>query len=163
MRRDQQFGLRNVAPRGGERSVVVLGDALQHLELFFGTPGAGGGVRRIIINNINAHYTPEQYDALARELRAALAGGGQVEVQWDDSPEDARGGSRGHIKGDALLEALRRAGVDVEYRREPAIPYPYDVTPPGGERPGREVPPPPDPTAPTGGRGVIRRRGAQPR
>jgi hypothetical protein len=159
-RRDLRFGLRWVAPRSGPNSVVVLGDALKNMEMLFGRPGPEGGVRRVIVNNINAHYRPGEYDALAQGLRAALAVGGQVEVQWDDSPEDASGASRGHIRGPQLRDALQRAGVPIEYRAEPGIPYPYDVTPPGGERPGRAVPNPPDPTSATGGRAVIRRLAA---
>src|SRR5215472_2775044 len=70
LRRDLRFGLDNVAPRRGPNSVVLLGDALGNMELFFGTPARGGGVRRLIINNINAHFTEAEYDTLARGLRA---------------------------------------------------------------------------------------------
>jgi hypothetical protein len=156
---EQRFGLQNVAPRGGPRSVVVFGDVLQNLEPVFGTPGSGAGVSRLIINNVNARYDQKRYETLARALLRVMAPGGRVEVQWDQSPEwEGSSTGRGHIQADLLMAALARVdpNVKVDYSETPGIPYPYDVTVPGGAQPGMAVPARPDPAAPqTGRRGVI--------
>ena len=92
--------------------------------------------------------------------------GGQVEVQWDMSPEypnrpGAKPGDRGHIQGDLLRDALRRAGLrQFEYTEGRGIEYPeYSIEPTrraGGTtvRP-EDRPPPPNPAGPQGHRSVI--------
>ena len=154
------LGIEQVAPRGDRGSVLVLADALQNLELLFGTPATGQGVRRLFINNVNAHYSPAQYERLARALGRVAGAGTRVEVQWDRSPERAGQpqGSRGHIEGPALRAALQQfSGRTFHYETAPPVSYPYSIQP--SRRVGGAVDPnpptPPDPTGPLGGRAII--------
>ncbi|WP_067654967.1 nucleotidyl transferase AbiEii/AbiGii toxin family protein [Nocardia harenae] len=74
--------------------------------------GRNGGVGRIFVNNVSAHFSEADYDALARSLPAALAPGARIDVQWDMKSERADGtghpSDRGHIRADLLLDAIRR-------------------------------------------------------
>jgi Domain of unknown function (DUF4157) len=167
VRRD--LTLANIAPRSDPGSVTVLADALRNLTVVFGRPAAGRGVRRLFINNINARYQPADYDQLAGELINVMGRGGQVEVQWDMSPElpnaaagDRRRlpGSRDHIRGDLLRDALRRRGAQIGYTESTGVPYPYTITPSrtagGTQRAATDIPPPPNPADPaTGHRAVL--------
>gem|GEM_PF-4950888 len=152
------------APRYDERAMLIYGDTLQNLPLIFGRPGEGRGVRRLLINNVPANYTPgdSSYETLARGLGESVGRGGRVEIQWDVSPEVTRGVSkpRGHITGDDLLEAIRRhSGRSVRPIEESGIPYPYSINPSassgGTSLPPGQRPRDPDPTADTGRRLVI--------
>jgi hypothetical protein len=163
VRRSQS--LEGVAPRTDPRSVTVLGNALGDLVGVFGTPASGRGVRRLFVNNINAGFSPADYDHLADQLRQVMGSHGQVEVQWDMSPElpgnpgpMGQPGSRHHIRGDLLRAALERRGIAVGYSEGSGIAYPYTVTPSstagGTNRPAGQIPPPPNPAA-SGRRAVI--------
>lgn len=101
----------HTGPRTDVDSVLVLGDSLQTLSMMF----APRSVKRLFINNINAHYedgSPE-YRQLATGLRQVMAVGGRVEVQWTDDLETTgtRTSSRGHITGMALEKALELAAA----------------------------------------------------
>jgi hypothetical protein len=123
---------KNAAPRTNENTVVIFGNPLQMLAILFGKKT----VKTLYINNINAYYTEEQYEQLALGLLDVMAQGGTVEVQWDTSSEYAEGPykSRGHIEGDQLNEALKKAtrkgGRNFSYRNtdDPVV-YPYSITP----------------------------------
>lgn len=160
----RRLGFAEPGPRHEETAIVVFGDALQNMESFFGRPLEGRGVRRMFLNNVNAHYTPAQYQRMAEGMGQTMARGGRVEVQWDTSPEPVRGTGhtqpRGHIDGPTLKHALEQhSGRHIRYTEEPGIPYRYTIEASrarGGTRvPESERPRPPDPTAPTGHRAVI--------
>jgi len=139
----------NAVPRTDADSVVVFGDPLQTMDLLFGE----GGVKRVFINNVNAHYEPPQYASLARVLLRAMAPQGRVEVQWTDAPEYADGtGDRGHIAGDKLNDALDAENVGhrpITIDTPPAITdYQYSIEPSrrkGGADPSKTQPEPPVP------------------
>lgn len=92
-------------PEGG--SVPIFGDALSNLELVFGSPAQGGGIRRMYLNNVSAHLDDAAYEHLAEQLSRTMGKGGRVELRWDVSAEDLAGNVRGHIDGDRLAEAIR--------------------------------------------------------
>jgi hypothetical protein len=115
-------------PRGDENSAVVFGDPLQTMDIMFGEHG----VKRVFINNVNAHYEKPQYAKLANVLAKAMTRGGRVEVQWTDAPEfpDQPQGSRGHIEGPALAEALQEVGRRFTIEAsDPELRYEYSVKP----------------------------------
>lgn len=123
----------NAVPRTDADGVVVFGDPLQTMDVLFGE----GGVKRVFINNVNAHYRNAQYASLARVLLRAMAPGGRVEVQWTNSPEYAGGdpGSRGHIDGRQLEDAIK-AEIDgtgrsyaVDHQVAPITDYEYSIRP----------------------------------
>lgn len=117
-------------------SVVILGDALQTLPMIF----AGKSVKRVFINNINAHYDAggDRYRTLARGLRQVMKQGGRVEVQWTTALETTGGKtqSRGHITGDDLKAALLATDADVprkvsiDENAAPVTDYDYSVEAP---------------------------------
>jgi hypothetical protein len=124
------------APRVEADSVIVIGDALQTLPLLFGARS----VNRMFINNVNAGYEgagSSAYQNLARGLLSVMRAGGQVEVQWDTTPEypgqpGAAPGDRGHIDGPTLHAALLATSDAkpraVSVRVEPAVAdYSYSV------------------------------------
>jgi hypothetical protein len=121
----------HTAPRVDADSVVVLGDALQTLPMMFGPKS----VKRLFINNINAHYDPgsAEYMTLARGLRNVIASGGRVEVQWTTAPETTGGVTqpRGHVTGDALEAALTKTNdgrkVDVDKAAAPVLDFDYSI------------------------------------
>jgi hypothetical protein len=126
----------HTAPRIEADSAIVIGDALQTLPLLFGPLS----VNRLFINNINAGYegaTSAEYSTLATGLRTVMRRGGQVEVQWDMTPEypdrpNAQAGDRQHIDG-PTLEAALQATANVHPRgftvraEDPIADYPYSV------------------------------------
>jgi hypothetical protein len=80
-----------------------------------------------------------------------MAEGGRIELQWDSSPEyegDAPG-SRGHVEGPALLEALHAAGVGATPQEiAPETDYQYSIEPSrrvGGADPNQDAPASPVP------------------
>jgi hypothetical protein len=117
-------------------SVVILGDALQTLPMVF----AGKSVKRVFINNINAHYDAggDRYRTLARGLRQVMTQGGRVEVQWTTALETTGGKtqSRGHITGDDLKAALLATAADmprkvsIDENAAPVTDYDYSVEAP---------------------------------
>ena len=134
MRRDVTW--EHTAPRVEADSVVVLGDSLQTLRMMF----PGRSVKRLFINNINAHYAPggDAYTGLARGLRDVMTSGGRVEVQWTTSTETTGGVTkeRGHITGDGLELALTQTAKDVPRKvsidkdAPPVTDYDYSVEAP---------------------------------
>jgi hypothetical protein len=156
-RRDLSFG--RAAPRQDPRSVTVFGDALGNLEEFFGRPSDGRGVRRLFINNVNANFKDADYKRLAEQLRKVMGRGGRVEIQWDMSPErpNLPQGSRNHVRGDLLNEAL--GGHGYKYEEGRGIAYDYSVTPTrekGATTAGKAgTLTPPDPSGKLGKRAVF--------
>lgn len=114
-------------------SVVVLGDVLQTLPMVF----ANKSVKRVFLNNINAHYGvgDDSYRTLARGLKQVMKQGGRVEVQWTTS-EEAPGVGRGHITGEGLKRAIADTDVDlprkisVDEAAAPVTDYDYSVEAP---------------------------------
>jgi hypothetical protein len=139
----------NAVPRTDADSVVVFGDPLQTMDLLFGQ----GGVKRVFINNVNAHYGDVQYRELAQVLLRAMAPGGRVEVQWTDEPEykDDPPGSRGHVDGPKLKAALADIGQDRPFsvtEIAPETDYAYSIEPSrrrGGVDPSKAQPSAPVP------------------
>lgn len=147
----------HVGSRTGE-AVLVLGDVLQNLSQFFGTTTEGDGVRRLYLNNVNAHLTAPQVTQLAQGVARALASGGQVDVQWDEAPEHPlHGGDRGHIRADSLFEALQKLTVNASMTPAQPVDAEYSIQPSrrakGADK--AELPTPPDPTSVTGRRQII--------
>lgn len=143
----------NAVPKSDANSAVVFGDPLQTMDLMFG----GKGVKRVFINNVNAHYDPGAYQHLADVLLKTMTEGGRVEVQWTSQPEYPNGkpGDRGHIAGPELKAALDKAAaaagrkVDVEVGT-PETKYNYSVEPSrrkGGASADANVPDSPIPEA----------------
>jgi len=134
IRRDLTW--KHTAPHVDVDSVVVLGDALQTLPMMF----SEHSVKRLFINNINAHYAAggDSYLTLARGLRQVMKKGGRVEVQWTTSTETTGGEtkSRGHITGDGLKEALaataagKPRAVSIDESAAPVTDYDYSVEAP---------------------------------
>ncbi len=134
IRRDLTW--QHTAPRVDVDSVVVIGDALQTLPMLFGERS----IKRIFINNINAHYAEGsgEYLTLARGLRQVMAPGGRVEVQWTTALETTGGvtGPRGHITGEGLAAALEATaldaprGVSIDKNATPVTDYEYSVEAP---------------------------------
>lgn len=120
-------------------SVLVLGDALQTLPMMF----ADRSVKRVFMNNINAHYVQgsDQYLNLAKGLRRVMKSGGRVEIQWTTAPENTGGKttSRGHIDGPAVEEALLATAGEVpravqfDRNAPPVKDYDYSVEAPRTE------------------------------
>ncbi|WP_454198581.1 sigma-70 family RNA polymerase sigma factor [Nocardia sp. Marseille-Q1738] len=108
--RRRNLGVLDPGPLPMPGALVLFADLLTHGEVL--AAGGNGGVARFYINNVSAHYTAAQYDALAAQLPRTLAPGARIEVQWDMTSERAEGGrpgDRGHIQGDLLMEAIERA------------------------------------------------------
>jgi hypothetical protein len=143
----------HTGPRIDADSVLVLGDALQTLQMLF----SAKSVKRMFINHINASYTPggALYKNLARGLGRVMAKDGRVEIQWTDEPETTNGVTkpRGHITGDALLSALEATGVrdargvKVAKDAQPVLEYDYSVEAPRDKTgvPRKAPPTPPVP------------------
>lgn len=151
MRKDLTW--ENAVPKADPNSAVVFGDPLQTMDLMFGDKG----VKRVFINNVNAHYEPGAYQHLADVLLKTMTEGGRVEVQWTSQPEYPGGkpGDRGHIAGPELKAALDKAAatagrkVDVEVST-PETKYNYSVEPSrrkGGASADANVPDSPIPEA----------------
>jgi hypothetical protein len=162
-RRD--LSIEGPGPVRDEGSVLVLGDALSNLELFFGRPAQNRGVRLMTINSVNAAYTPGQYRRLAEGLSESMGRGGRVEVRWDTAPERLPSGAmapRGHIDGALLgqeLQALGQRRVRIEDLGRSPVSRPGSIESSrvgGGTRvPPTEQPTPPDPGSRTGRHVVI--------
>ncbi|MEU2034657.1 alpha/beta hydrolase [Nocardia amamiensis] len=107
--RRRNLGVLDPGPLPMPGALVLFADLLTHGEVL--AAGGNGGVARFYVNNVSAHYTAAQYDALAARLPRTLAPGARIEVQWDMTSERAEGGrpgDRGHIQGDLLMEAIER-------------------------------------------------------
>jgi hypothetical protein len=107
-------GFANPAPIQIDGSVLVIADFLKHpkfLAAFAGGSGPQPGVMRIFLNNVSAHFKDGDYEQVAKALSEIMGEGGQIEIQWTDTPEDAEGNSRGHIDGKKLAAALEAAGI----------------------------------------------------
>lgn len=126
----------HAAPRTDANTLTVLGDPLQTLSTVAGEKV----VSLLLINNINANYRPEEYTNLARQIYMAMAPGGEVQVQWDMSPEvkgatgeKGKEGSRHHITGPelqrALLEEASKFNRTFSMEETPPIDYDYSITP----------------------------------
>jgi hypothetical protein len=130
---------KNTGTRVDIDSVLVLGDTLQSLPMMF----PERSVKRMFINNINAHYPPggAEYRELALGLRKVMTSGGRVEVQWTRETEVTGGveSDRGHVTGEALRDALAgtAAGMprrfDVNENAQPVTDYDYSVEAPRTE------------------------------
>ncbi|MET9485810.1 hypothetical protein [Nocardia sp. NPDC006630] len=106
--RRRDLGILDPGPLTEPGSVMVFGDLLGNGHLL------GGDIARVYINNVSAKLPDAVYDAIARNLSEGLAPGGRVEVQWDMKPDKVDGppGSRNHILGTKLWEALERVHQD---------------------------------------------------
>lgn len=106
--RRRDLGILDPGPLTEPGSVMVFGDLLGNSHLL------GGDIARVYINNVSAKLPDAVYDAIARNLSEGLAPGGRVEVQWDMKPDKVDGppGSRNHILGTKLWEALERVHQD---------------------------------------------------
>ncbi|MBF6356141.1 hypothetical protein IU449_16605 [Nocardia higoensis] len=133
-RRDR--GILDPGPLTAPGTVMVFGDLLFNGGAL--VHGGAGTVGRIFVNNVSAHFTASQYDALAAQLVRSLAPGARIELQWDTKPESETGyvNDRGHIDGDQLFAALQRQfpDSDVPFRVEERSEFPppgnsdYDYT-----------------------------------
>jgi hypothetical protein len=141
----------HTGPKSDIDSVLVLGDSLQTLSMMF----EPRSVKRLFINNINAHYAEgsAEYKQLATDLRRVMANGGRVEVQWTDDLETTAGktSSRGHITGTQLAKALEATAgvvprqVSIDDAAHPVTDFNYSVEAP---RPKSGIPSKTKPTDP---------------
>ncbi|MTE11544.1 hypothetical protein GLP40_01905 [Nocardia sp. CT2-14] len=106
--RRRDLGILDAGPLMEPGTVMVYGDMLGNGHLL------GGDIARVFINNVSAKLPDAAYHAIAGHLSDILAPGGRVEIQWDMKPdkigEDR--GSRHHIEGTKLWEALERLHQD---------------------------------------------------
>jgi len=116
-------GVMDAAPLQIDGAVVVFADLLQHPQLM----GSTAHIHRVVVNNCSAHYDGDAYTRMAAAMSAVLVDGGVLDIQWDPSPENAAGDSRGHITGPDVFAALEVAGLRV-VSAVSATPVPYDYT-----------------------------------
>ncbi|GAB4583185.1 hypothetical protein Ntsu_10170 [Nocardia sp. IFM 10818] len=136
--RRRDLGILDPGPLTEPGTVMVFGDLLSSGHLL--TAGPEGGAARIYINNVSADLPDAAYRAIAANLAATLAPGGQIEIQWDMKPEEEGGtpGDRKHILGTKLWKAIeahyaeQRVPNPFEVRENVEFPYPgntnYDYT-----------------------------------
>ncbi|MFI9506337.1 hypothetical protein [Nocardia sp. NPDC052566] len=127
--RQRKLGMLDAGPLTDSGSLMFYGDMLLEGN-FLGE----GSIARIYINNLSAHLKDPVYDMIAERLPELLAPGARIEVQWDMSSErkvGGRPGDRGHVTGDALLEAFERQGPEIRARfriEEPTGVVEYDYS-----------------------------------
>ncbi|KAB2910151.1 MAG: hypothetical protein F9K40_03290 [Kofleriaceae bacterium] len=134
-------GIADAGPLVTPGAVMVYGDVLSRPDMLRGTDAEGGreGIRRMFLNNISAHFkepdatkpdVADDYTPRALHLLENMAEGGTVEVQWTDTPENAAGDPRGHIRGDLLARILKEqaAAMGRSITSSTAEPVPYDYT-----------------------------------
>lgn len=134
-------GIADAGPLVTPGAVMVYGDVLSRPDVLRGTDAEAGreGIRRMFLNNISAHFkepdptrpdVADDYTPRAMHLLENMADGGTVEVQWTDTPENAAGDPRGHIRGDLLARILEEhaAAMGRRITASAAEPVPYDYT-----------------------------------
>nr|WP_212761660.1 alpha/beta hydrolase [Nocardia uniformis] len=111
--RRRDLGILDPAPLTPPGSVTVFGDMLS-IGAVLNTDD-NQGVARVFVNNVRARLDDSAYEVLVRTLNTVLAPGGRVEIQWDMKPATPGGepGDRGHIRGDLLMEAVRRMSPEI--------------------------------------------------
>lgn len=92
-RRDLQGWATQVGMDSDADTVIVLADALALMPQLFGEKST----KKLIMNNISADPTSEDYDKMAESLLSVMADGGEIDLQWDIKPEDDADTPRGHI------------------------------------------------------------------
>jgi hypothetical protein len=118
------------APVGAAGSVLVFGDVLKQPEMLRGT-GPNQGINRVFINNVSAHFSTSDYEAMASKLASNMPKGSTVEVQFTSEPEAGWGkgtkNDRGHVTPDPLLKALAKTGRKVSARMVDVVDDNYTI------------------------------------